>query len=42
MSRGRDVRAADEQVEEVITKTLESTPTNAMHWSTRSMAEEVG
>ncbi len=44
MSRGRDVRARfpDDQVEEVITKTLESTPRNATHWSTRSMAEEVG
>jgi hypothetical protein len=35
--------AADEQVEEVITKkTLESTPTDATHWSTPSMAAEVG
>ena len=28
-------------VEEVIVKTLETTPTNATHWSTRSMAREV-
>jgi transposase len=32
----------DEQVEEVIVKTLESTPKDATHWSTRSMAREVG
>jgi methylphosphotriester-DNA--protein-cysteine methyltransferase len=32
----------DEQVEEVVTKTLESTPQNATHWSTRSLAAEVG
>src|SRR3954452_22129208 len=39
---GRPRTITDEQVEEVITKTLESTPKNATHWSTRSMAEEVG
>ncbi len=33
---------ADAQVEEVITKTLESKPDNATHWSTRSMAKTVG
>ena len=27
---------------EVITKTLESPPKNATHWSTRSMAKETG
>jgi DNA-binding MurR/RpiR family transcriptional regulator len=32
----------DAQVEEVIVKTLESIPSNATHWSTRSMAAEVG
>src|SRR5947209_13223554 len=32
----------DEKVEEVIVKTLETTPRNATHWSTRSMAREVG
>jgi transposase len=32
----------DEQVAAVITKTLESTPKNATHWSTRSMAKEMG
>jgi transposase len=30
------------QVEEVIVRTLESTPKDATHWSTRSMAREVG
>ncbi len=33
---------SDNQVEEVIVKTLESTPKDATHWSTRSMAAEVG
>ncbi len=32
----------DEQVEEVIVKTLEATPTDATHWSTRSMARATG
>ncbi|WP_327727478.1 IS630 family transposase [Streptomyces sp. NBC_00487] len=32
----------DEQVAAVVTKTLESTPKNATHWSTRSMAKETG
>ncbi len=32
----------DEQVETVVVKTLESTPRNATHWSTRSMAEVTG
>ncbi|MGY0071673.1 IS630 family transposase [Streptomyces sp. QTS137] len=32
----------DEQVAAVVTKTLESTPKNATHWSTRSMAKEMG
>jgi transposase len=32
----------DEQVEAVITKTLEETPTDATHWSTRSMARATG
>jgi transposase len=39
---GRPRTITDEQVEEVIVKTLESTPTDATHWSTRSMAREVG
>ncbi|MER5804092.1 MULTISPECIES: IS630 family transposase [Streptomyces] len=32
----------DEQVAAVVAKTLESTPKNATHWSTRSMAKEIG
>jgi transposase len=39
---GKPRSISDEQVEEVIVKTLESTPQNATHWSTRSMAREVG
>ena len=32
----------DEQVAAVVQKTLESTPKNATHWSTRAMAQEMG
>jgi transposase len=39
---GRPRTVTDEQVEEVIVKTLESAPKDATHWSTRSMAREVG
>jgi transposase len=39
---GQPRKITDEQVEEVIVKTLESAPKNATHWSTRSMAAEVG
>jgi transposase len=39
---GRPRTISDEKVEEVIVKTLESTPRDATHWSTRSMAREVG
>ncbi len=39
---GRPRTITDEQVEEVIVRTLESTPKDATHWSTRSMAREVG
>jgi transposase len=38
---GRPRTVTDAQVEEVIVKTLESTPRDATHWSTRSMAREV-
>lgn len=39
---GRPRTISDAQVEEVITKTLETAPRDATHWSTRSMAAEVG
>jgi transposase len=39
---GRPRTITDEQVDAVITTTLETTPTDATHWSTRSMASEVG
>ena len=39
---GRPRTITDEQVDAVITKTLESKPRAATHWSTRSMAAEVG
>ena len=32
----------DEQVAAVVVKTLEQQPRNATHWSTRSMAAELG
>jgi transposase len=39
---GQPRKITDDKVEEVIVKTLESKPKNATHWSTRSMAAEVG
>jgi len=39
---GRPRTISDEQVEAVVVKTLESKPKDATHWSTRSMAAEVG
>ena len=39
---GRPRTVTDAQVEEVIVRTLESTPKDATHWSTRSMAREAG
>jgi transposase len=39
---GRPRTVTDAQVEEVIVRTLESTPKNATHWSTRSLAAELG
>jgi len=39
---GRPRTITDEQVEAVVVKTLERTPKNATHWSTRSMATEMG
>src|SRR4029453_4528734 len=39
---GQPRTITDAKVDEVITKTLEAAPTDATHWSTRSMAAEVG
>jgi len=39
---GAPRKISDEQVQEVITKTLEATPKNSTHWSTRKMAKESG
>src|SRR5215204_2510405 len=39
---GQPRKISDAKVEEVIVKTLETTPRDATHWSTRSMAREVG
>jgi transposase len=39
---GRPRTITDDQIEEVIVRTLETTPKDATHWSTRSMAREVG
>jgi len=39
---GRPRTVTGEQVEEVIVRTLETTPRDATHWSTRSMARELG
>ena len=39
---GRPRTISDAQVEEVIVRTLETTPKDATHWSTRSLAAQVG
>jgi transposase len=39
---GAPRRISDAQVEEVVVKTLESTPRDATHWTTRGMAKAVG
>jgi transposase len=39
---GAPRKITDRQVEEVVTKTLESMPANSTHWSTRLMAAETG
>ena len=39
---GRPRTVSDEQVEAVLTRTLETTPKDATHWSTRSLAAELG
>ena len=39
---GRPRVVGDDRIEELITATLETTPADATHWSTRSMAEHLG
>lgn len=39
---GRPREVGDDEIEAVVTKTLESTPKGATHWSTREMARNVG
>ncbi|MBG0831678.1 IS630 family transposase [Planomonospora sp. ID67723] len=39
---GRPRTVSDEQIAELIARTLETKPKNATHWSTRSMARQVG
>lgn len=39
---GAPRKISDEDVERVIVRTLESTPRGATHWSTRSLAKEIG
>lgn len=39
---GAPRKIGDEKVEEIVTLTLEETPKNATHWSTREMARYVG
>jgi transposase len=39
---GAPRKITDRQIEEVVTKTLESMPANSTHWSTRLMATETG
>jgi transposase len=39
---GAPRKIGDDRIEEVVTKTLESTPQGATHWSTRQMARKLG
>src|SRR5829696_1725412 len=39
---GAPRKITDEQVEKAVTTTLEATPSNATHWSTRSLARATG
>ena len=39
---GRPRTVTDERVEQIVTTTLESTPKDATHWSTRSLAAHLG
>ena len=41
-SEGRPRTVSDEQVADVIKRTLETTPKDATHWSIRTMARETG
>jgi len=39
---GAPRKITDREIEEVVTKTLESMPSNSTHWSTRLMAQQMG
>jgi transposase len=39
---GRPRTISDDQVEQVVVTTLETKPANATHWSTRSLASQIG
>ncbi len=39
---GAPRKISDDKIDEVVTKTLESTPRGRTHWSTRSMAKHLG
>ena len=39
---GAPRKITDRQIEDVVTKTLESMPANSTHWSTRLMAQQAG
>ena len=39
---GQPRKITDQKIEDVITKTLETKPKDATHWSTRSMAAQAG
>src|SRR3954454_6843380 len=39
---GAPRKITDKQIEDVITRTLESMPANSTHWSTRLMAHQTG
>jgi transposase len=41
-ARGAPRKITDEQVERVLVTTLETTPTDATHWLTRSLARALG
>ena len=39
---GAPRKIGDDRIEEIVTRTLETMPTNATHWSTRAMAKASG